>query len=205
MQRFPGFVNMFVPIAIAELSDAAASGIVESTAAQIELKVDDRSRRSLLDLTTRFLPARPQPGPALKLLAQVADYHAQKRSIGEHEDVSVEFVERVFSIYSGLPMFIVSRSETMPAREIRGWFEDRIIGQRDGIEAVVEAIALFKSVNAPMGISTSNYISSSRYIMCSSSLTNSASSTYSTCITDVTTEGIVHDFHVTLLLLSDTT
>jgi MoxR-like ATPase/protein subunit release factor A len=75
----------------------------------------------------------------------VADYREQKRSIGEIEPVTRGFIERVFSINSGLPRFVVSKEVTIPAAEIRSWFSDRIVGQGDAIEAVVDTIALFKA------------------------------------------------------------
>ncbi|HKY89940.1 MAG TPA: AAA family ATPase, partial [Nevskiaceae bacterium] len=93
----------------------------------------------------RFLPASAGPGPALGLLDQVQHYWKEKRSIGEEESVSPGFVEKVFSVYSGLPRFVVSREETRPVGEIREWFRSRIIGQRDAIEAVVQMITLYKA------------------------------------------------------------
>jgi ATP-dependent Clp protease ATP-binding subunit ClpA len=145
MQRVPGFVRMLHTIEIAQLSDDKVDAALDRAAERAARKLDAQSRRCLVQLTSRFLAARPQPGPALALLADVLDYQDQKRGIGELEPVSPSFVERVFSITSGLPPFVVSRDVTMAASDIRAWFADRIVGQADAIAAVVEMIALFKA------------------------------------------------------------
>jgi ATP-dependent Clp protease ATP-binding subunit ClpC len=155
MQRERGFVNLFESVAVAPLADGKVDEVVRRAAERAGLSVDQATRRALIDLTARFTPSRPQPGPALNLLRQVVDYQAQKRAAGEPEPITPEFVDKVFSIYSGLPLFVVSRSATRPAREIGDWFRERIVGQSDAIDAVVEAIALFKAglhdPNRPIG------------------------------------------------------
>jgi len=145
MQREAGFVGLFESIAVVPLDGAKVDSALLRAAERADLPVDAPARRTLVDLTSRFTPSRPQPGPALNLLRQVVDYRAQKRAIGEEAPVSPEFIDKVFSIYSGLPLFVVSRGATMPAQEIRNWFRGRIVGQLDAIDAVVEAIALFKA------------------------------------------------------------
>ena len=145
MARTPGFVTLFEAVEIEPLTPEQADRIVIHAGERLRLELDEPTRRSLTKLTERFMPARAQPGPALALLAQVHDYVAQKKGVGEDEPVDAEFVEKVFSIYSGLPRFVVSRSETKSTAELRAWFQERIIGQLGAIEAVVEAIALFKA------------------------------------------------------------
>jgi ATP-dependent Clp protease ATP-binding subunit ClpA len=145
MQRVSGFLRLFHPIDIAPLAPEKVDHAIDLAAGRGGARIDAASRTCLVKLTTRFLAARPQPGPALSLLAQVLDYQEQKRGIGEHEPVSPSFVERVFSIMTGLPPFVVSREVTMSASDVRAWFAERIVGQSDAISAVVEMIALFKA------------------------------------------------------------
>ena len=145
MQRVPGFVALFRAIEVAPLADDKVEAVLERAAERRGARVDPGSRRAMIKVTTRFLAARPQPGPALTLLGEAIDYQAQKLGVGESEPITPAFVERVFSITSGLPPFIVSRSVVKPAAEIHSWFGDRIVGQEDAIDAVVEMIALFKA------------------------------------------------------------
>ncbi|HLM74604.1 MAG TPA: AAA family ATPase, partial [Polyangiaceae bacterium] len=145
MQRVPGFMRLFHPIEIHPLAPEKVDAALDLSAERAGARVDAGSRACLVKLTTRFLAARPQPGPALSLLAQVLDYQEQKRGIGELEPISPAFVERVFSIMTGLPPFVVSREVTMSASDVRAWFGERIVGQSEAISAVVEMIALFKA------------------------------------------------------------
>jgi ATP-dependent Clp protease ATP-binding subunit ClpC len=150
IERDRALSDLFTKLDIPPLSEAEVDGVLASAT-----DLDEVSRQALVHLTSRFLPARPQPGPALDLLEQVLHYRAEKLEVGEPTTIDVPFVEKVFSIYSGLPLFIVSRTATAKVADIRGWFAQRLVGQAEGIEAVVEAIALFKAglhdPNKPLG------------------------------------------------------
>jgi ATP-dependent Clp protease ATP-binding subunit ClpC len=145
MERQKGFVALFHKITVPPLDPKQVDGCLDRAARGLDESLDESPREALVKLTTRFLPSRPQPGPALRLLEQVHDYRMEKEGVGEPVVLDSALVERVFSVYSGLPLFVVSRHVTRPASEIRAWFEERIVGQREAIEAVVETIALFKA------------------------------------------------------------
>ncbi|MCA9522076.1 MAG: AAA family ATPase [Myxococcales bacterium] len=142
IERHPRLAKLFVGIPVPPLSDEQVRAIVESRAPEA---LASECRDALIALTSRFLPKRCQPGPAVKLLAQVLDYQAQKAQIGEPVPVTTELIERVLSIYSGLPRFVISSSAHRSVNEIRSWFCERLVGQRGAIENVVESIALFKA------------------------------------------------------------
>ena len=145
MQKVPSFVSLFLVLNLLPLSRKDATDIVSKSAQNQGLDLSERSLRSVVQLTSRFLPRRPQPGPGLSLVDQVRHYRDQKTQIGEPVSLTTEFIEKVFSIYTGLPKFIISKSEVIPARRIREFFQRLIIGQGEAIEAVVETIALYKS------------------------------------------------------------
>jgi len=145
IQRAPGFAPLLQQVPVVALEPGQVDQVIEQSARADGLAADAEVRRTLVQLTSRFAPARPQPGPALELLAQVRDAQAELRTAGAAEPLTPAFVEKVCSAVSGLPMFIVSTRETRPAREIRAWFEERLIGQREAIDAVVETIALYKA------------------------------------------------------------
>ncbi len=143
--KVPGFGGLFEQVAVAPLPPEAVDEVLARAGQAAGLPADAEARRALVKTTSRFSPSRPQPGPALALLRQVRDLHDQRCAAGQPVAVDRRFVEEVFATYSGLPLFVVSDSETVPARDIRAWFEERLVGQREAIEAVVEAIALFKA------------------------------------------------------------
>ncbi|MBS0378541.1 MAG: AAA family ATPase [Proteobacteria bacterium] len=145
LRSVPGFASLFEIIEIAPLSAEQISALVRTEARDLRVDLDEPGAQRILELCAQFLPTSAGPGPALKLVEQVRDYEIEKRGVGENEPVSSFFVEKVFSVYSGLPRFVVSRSEVRAVSEIREWFRARIIGQRDAIDAVVQVITLFKA------------------------------------------------------------
>ncbi len=155
MEAVPGFLDLFVRVQVEPLPEASVDGVLERAAHALGFTLDDATRHSLIQLSGRFLPKRPQPAPALGLLERVADYQRQKSDVGEPEAIDPAFVEKVLSIYSGLPRFVVSSHVTRRATELRAWFAERIVGQEAAIDAVVETIALFKAglhdPNRPIG------------------------------------------------------
>ncbi len=145
MERHPLLLAHFHQHAVAPLEPEVVDELLADAAARLALDLGPEARKRAVTLTSTFGRRRTQPGPALELFEQVRTYLDEKRAVGEDEPVTPGFVEKVFAIYSGLPLFVVSPTETRPAREIREWFTERIVGQREAIEAVVETIALFKA------------------------------------------------------------
>ena len=145
MYRFPKFATLFELIHIEPLTDQQLRSVVDHEAAQCELRFDERARERLFALCETFSSDIAGPGPFLDLLHKVRDYRAQKLAAGEDGDITPLFVEKVFAIHSGLPIFVVSRTENKSAAQIRDWFRERIIGQEAAIEAVVEMIAFYKA------------------------------------------------------------
>jgi ATP-dependent Clp protease ATP-binding subunit ClpC len=145
LTRVSRFVALFESVAIPALRQDEILEIVSAEAKRLRLDASPAAIRRAVELCQQFLPVAEGPGPAIELLAQICDYQSQKREINEPEELSPQFVEKVFSIYSGLPLLIVSPSVRKPVAEIAAWFEERIIGQRDAIRAVVETIALYKA------------------------------------------------------------
>jgi MoxR-like ATPase len=140
-----GFTTPFEIIEVPPLSADHIALLVRAEATRVRLTLDTPAVARLLELCAHFLPAEAGPGAALRLLAQVRQYLDEKRGVGEDEPVDAAFIERVFAVYSGLPLFVVSRKEVLPVADIRDWFRARIIGQRDAIEAVIQMITLFKA------------------------------------------------------------
>jgi ATP-dependent Clp protease ATP-binding subunit ClpA len=145
MHHAPKFVTLFEIIRIEPLSGEQMREIVEREAAQIELAIDRDARERLFQLCESFSAVNSGPGPALDLLHKVRDYRDQKLAVGETAEITPHFVEKVFAIHSGLPIFVVSRTESKSAAHIREWFRERIIGQEAAIDAVVEMIAFYKA------------------------------------------------------------
>ena len=153
VMRDPSFEKLFTVIQVNPLRPEQIDQIIERHPAYEELALSVEVRDLLRTLPSRFRPDRCAPGPTLELMEQVIRYAEDKKRIGEAEPITPQFVEKVFSIYSGLPRFIVSNEVAMSTREIRGWFQERLIGQVDAIDAVVES-TLFKQDSRTVPIGT---------------------------------------------------
>ncbi len=145
MRKHPQLLSQFEEIQVDPLQTDQIRQLAQQAFADSRFDIEASACQRLLDLCERFLPASQGPGPVLNFAGQVMDYCEQKADIGEHEAITPQFVEKVFTIYTGLPAFVISREETKSIREIRDWFRERVIGQDGAIEAVVETIALFKA------------------------------------------------------------
>ena len=155
LQMTPMLTSLFDVVPIGPLTESQIVEIAAGYATTRRIGIDANGIRELMGLCTRFLPSDRGPGRLVRLIQQIADYQREKIALDEPELIDQAFIEKVFSIYSGLPRFVVSRTMTMPAKEIREWFRERIIGQERAIEAVVEVITLFKAglhdPNRPIG------------------------------------------------------
>lgn len=145
MQMAPLLTSLFDVVHIAPLDETQIAQITAEYAIARQIPIEARIIRELMTLCQRFLPSDRGPGQVLRLVQRIGDYQREKLAINEPEPIEQAFVEKVFSIYSGLPRFVVSRTTTLPTKEIREWFRERIIGQERAIEAVVEVITLFKA------------------------------------------------------------
>lgn len=156
MLRTKGFAELFHCINLQLLTEAQVDHIVELKASSIlGQSMDNNCHIHLKDLTSNFAPPDSGPGTRLKLLQRIQSYSQEKAAIDELEPIDTAFIDKVFSIYSGLPIFVFSRNRTVSASDIRGWFRKKIFGQEQAIEAVVESLTLFKSAlrdpNQPIG------------------------------------------------------
>ena len=144
-QRIARFDDLFVHLNVPLLHDAEIRDLLLDRAKGLDIELSDDALATLMALPVQFQPSLSPPTGALQLLDNVRDYQQEKSRIGEPVPIDASFIERVFAIYSGRPLFLVSPRTKISANDIRAWFQGRLIGQHEAIEAVVNAITLFKS------------------------------------------------------------
>ncbi len=138
-------LEAFEVIEVPPLPREVIEGLVDAEATRLQVPLTPETRAELLSLPTRFLGAGALPGNAFELLAHVARAASEQRARGEAVPVDAAFVASVFSGVTGLPRFVVSSTETLSVKQVRAFFGERLVGQRDAIDAVVETITLFKA------------------------------------------------------------
>jgi ATP-dependent Clp protease ATP-binding subunit ClpC len=145
MSRASNLLSFFEIVRVEPLASEQLRAIVDRAAGELGMTLPAETRERLFALAESFAAASPGPGPMLDLLRKLGDYRREKLAVDEPAELTPLFAEKVFAIYSGLPLFVVSHSATRSAADIRDWFRERIIGQEAAIDAVVEMIAFYKS------------------------------------------------------------
>jgi ATP-dependent Clp protease ATP-binding subunit ClpA len=155
MRVEPSFMNAFRRIDVPETDEVDTLAIVHATARRLEasrnLSIDPGATTAVLNLTRRFMPYRAFPGKAARLLEELVrdalpgqDRSPSLRTLSRNDAIAN------FTRTSGLPAFILSDELSMQTPEVRGYFEERLLGQPDAVDALVDLITVIKaSLNDP--------------------------------------------------------
>jgi ATP-dependent Clp protease ATP-binding subunit ClpA/protein subunit release factor B len=147
-RREAGFIQSFRRIDVAETDDADTLAIVNAVARRLEVehpvRIEPEGVSAVCDLTRRFMPYRAFPGKAVGLLEElvrdvIADAEGAIRRIGRAETIAG------FTRTTGLPAFILSDEVVLRETELRTYFEERLLGQPDAVDAMVDLITLVKA------------------------------------------------------------
>ncbi len=150
-RRSPSFVAQFAILRIEPTRGADTLFIVNSVLAEIEQREQIRfgpgAAEVAIDLTDRFLPYHSQPGKAIQLIQRsVSDYlqqpvpqDAQRPALGRKE------VLETLTRETGLPEFILADDVPLDLAAVRRHFADRVVGQEEAVDAMVDLIALIKA------------------------------------------------------------
>ena len=122
---------------VKEILTSARAWIRGADGPRIEPAAVDRA----IDLCGRFLRHRRFPAKAIDLLRATCESVGEEGgSIVTPEDVAVET-----SAMTGLPRFLLLDSEPFQIEKARGYFEERVLGQDEALEALLDTIARIKT------------------------------------------------------------
>jgi len=145
-KREPSFLDAFHRIDVPEPSLEDAAEILLEAARRHEagqgIEIDADAVAAALELTRRFEPYRALPGKAVRLLDDTVQRIVTRdgeRRVGR-EDVTATFAER-----TGLPLLLLSDEVPLRPADVRAFFEDRVLGQEEAVEAMVDLITVVKS------------------------------------------------------------
>ena len=153
----PSFVEVFYRIEVPEPDAEAAREILRAAARRIEsnqdVAFDEDAIQAALDLTRRYEPYRALPGKAVRLLEETAQLIAPEASASSEASESSaatgrlgrEEVTRGFARRTGMPLAILSDQVPLQTGAVRAFFEERVLGQAEAVEAMVDLIAVIKS------------------------------------------------------------
>lgn len=140
----PGFVDLFSTLYLPEFNAAEAQDVLSQLTEQLDKKyritADPTVVGECYRLHKRFLPYHAFPGKASSFLHQL--YEECKR---KQERVDRESAVARFSRETGLPLKLLRDEELLPASEISGFFEERVVGQPEACRAVTNLVSTFKA------------------------------------------------------------
>ncbi|HEY1011733.1 MAG TPA: AAA family ATPase, partial [Herpetosiphonaceae bacterium] len=146
----PSFMNAFTRIDVKPTDEADTGAIVQATGRRLEaarnVSIEPSANAAVLDLTRRFMPYRAFPGKAVRFLEDMV----RDALPGQERSPTVRTLSRADAINSftratGLPALILSDEVAMRDDEVRAYFEERLLGQPDGVEAMVDLITVIKA------------------------------------------------------------
>lgn len=154
-KREPSFIEAFHRVDLLEPDQDAAREILRAAARRMEVNHEVEFEESAIDasleLTRRFEPYRALPGKAVRLLEETA----QLTAVDGANHLGREQVARGFAQRTGLPLAMLSDEIPLRTAEVRAFFEERVLGQSEAVEAMVDLVAVVKAAlgdpNKPLG------------------------------------------------------
>ena len=138
----PKVATAFEVVRLAPLSEVEALSVASSwVAEQAALRVEEEALRRTHELAAQFLPGTASPGGLLRLLKLAARQAAQERRAA----VTPAGVLETLSEATGLPLHLLDPEKPLRLEEVRSFFAERVLGQPEAVECLVERIAMIKA------------------------------------------------------------
>jgi ATP-dependent Clp protease ATP-binding subunit ClpC len=141
VQERPRTVTVFDALRLDPLTPDETRRVVEDWRERANVDVDDETIADTLDLAEHYFAAVAMPGNVLRLIKATA---GRVRNDGR-ETIRTPDILETLSEASGLPLHVVDPQAPLDLEEVRQFFTERIIGQPEAVDAVVERISLIKA------------------------------------------------------------
>jgi ATP-dependent Clp protease ATP-binding subunit ClpC len=156
----PSFAASLRRIDVNPLTESDTSHALAQVARRLEERydvgIDPSATSAALEVSRKFLPYRSMPGKAIEVLRDCVV--ALATTVSASPPIATVTRSQVISQFArttGLPEFILSDELPMDVATVRGFFTDRLIGQPEAVEALVDLITVIKAglndPNKPLG------------------------------------------------------
>ncbi len=153
--RDPGFMRLFMQVRVEPMDEAQTGAVVAHRVGEARGRGDRPVTASgdtvdqIVDLSRSFYTRSEAPGRACELLDDVIEHAGRARARGLEPGaplaLSPEDVPSTLAETTGLDMALLDDRVALDIDRWRGWFSERLIGQRPGIEAMLSRVALVKA------------------------------------------------------------
>ena len=142
-----GMLSNFEILKVPPYSNSAKQDILTGFAQERNIRFSDKLLEKLCTLAETFMPHLKGLKGSFKVIDSLRAHAKQSRAKGSEFllEPSEHDVESVIMQLTGLPEFVVSSKSRLRANDIKRWFRERIIGQSQAIDALIETIALYKA------------------------------------------------------------
>lgn len=130
------FQQVLVADGTQEQTRAVLDSIREETGTQTPDTVHDR----LLELAVFYNPGTSLPGPAVDLYRAILEKRAEADGPATESDLL-----ETLSGTTGIPERLLDDSQALELGEVRSFFEARVMGQTEGVNAMVDMVTLVKA------------------------------------------------------------
>jgi ATP-dependent Clp protease ATP-binding subunit ClpC len=138
--RIPSLQRLFDRVQVVEASEEQTRDILAAVRDEENLPIDDAVLSQLQEISGQFLGHVSRPGNAVALLRSVIQ-HAKE----SERQVGFRDVLDSLSKSSGIPADLLDDRIPLKPEDVRTFFEQRIIGQTEAVDAVVDLVTLIKS------------------------------------------------------------
>lgn len=132
--------RLFHVIELHKTDDAETRQILQAVADEAGAMVPDSVLDRLGELADFFVAGTAQPGRSVGLLRRVLGVTA-----GKHGPITEKDVLATLSSSTGIPVDLLDDSVAMNREQVRGFFESRVMGQPEAVDAVVDLVTLIKA------------------------------------------------------------
>ncbi|MFZ2900181.1 MAG: AAA family ATPase [Saprospiraceae bacterium] len=141
----PGFAELFQTVEIPEMSEQQVFSVLEKFAVYIqqtmEMQISSDAQQLAFRLLKRYYPYEQFPGKGIRFLAQCV-HEAQGK---EQKKIGREDIIEQFTRQTGLPEVFLRDDLILDVKELREYFQSRIIGQAEAVEEVCNIVKIYKA------------------------------------------------------------
>jgi ATP-dependent Clp protease ATP-binding subunit ClpC len=145
--------RLFTVIEVAEATPAQTRAILQDVAAEAGADVPEATLDRLMELADYYSTGTAQPGRAVGLLLRVL---AAVALAGRATPISDRDILQTISTSTGVPVAFLDDSVSLQRADLRSFFEARVMGQPEAVEAVMDLVTLVKAgltdPNKPFGV-----------------------------------------------------
>ena len=139
----PSVASLVQAVRVRPLADEETTAVVRHAldTQATEIAVSDEVLTESLELAQQFIPGVAPPGNALQLLQAAVDDAVEN---GRSSLAGGDMLATLASL-SGLPLAVLDPTRPLHLDDVRAFFEQRVLGQPEAIDCLVDRIALVKA------------------------------------------------------------